>query len=187
MSVGVLAFQGDFAEHLLILRSLGVPCSEVRTIAELSRVDRLIIPGGESTVIGRFLRLTGVGEGIRRRVHRGSLAVYGTCAGAILLAKRVVGRRTSPSLALMDIAVERNAYGTQLQSFAARLRVQGIARSLSVVFIRAPEILSVGAPAQVLASHGGVPVLVRQGRLLASTFHSEVRGEVALHEIFLRL
>ena len=119
LTIGVLAFQGDFAEHIAILKSQKVHTCEVRTIADLEPCSGLIIPGGESTVIEKFLRITGIDVMMQERVRRGDLHVLGTCAGAILLAHHVVGSHTVRSLNLIDITIERNAYGTQRESFEA--------------------------------------------------------------------
>ncbi|MFA5799731.1 MAG: pyridoxal 5'-phosphate synthase glutaminase subunit PdxT [Candidatus Peribacteraceae bacterium] len=194
MVVGVLAFQGDFAEHMDILGSMGVRCMEVRSLQDLTKVDRLIIPGGESTVMARFLQETGVGEEIKKRAERAvkaerskPLAVFGTCAGAIVLARKATGKNAPQPLGLIDIEVDRNAYGTQLQSFEAILKIKGFHQPIAVSFIRAPKITKVGKSVEVLASYKGFPVLVRQGSVLAATFHTEVRGESALHEFFLKM
>jgi 5'-phosphate synthase pdxT subunit len=132
-----------------------------------------------------------MGREIRRRVLRPGkndrLSVYGTCAGAILLGKRATGKNAPSPLGLIDIDVQRNAYGEQLDSFQADLKVTGIPRPLEVSFIRAPKITRVGRRVQVLASHDGVPVLVRQGNVLAGTFHPEVRGETKIHELFVNM
>jgi len=207
MNVGVLAFQGDFAEHIGVLRSLKVQAIEIRTLEDLNEVDRLIIPGGESTVMAQFLESTGIGKEIVRRANQQHLsvgannerkerkdrkeskdrplAVFGTCAGAILLAKTVMGKNAPKSLGLIDITIDRNAYGTQLQSFEAALKIMGIPSSVPVAFIRAPRITRVGADVEVLATYKGDPVLVRQGCILVATFHPEVRGEAAIHRLFL--
>lgn len=189
-SVGVLAFQGDVAEHCCVLESLGIRPREVRSVRDLSTIDRLIIPGGESTVISRFLWESGIADEIRLRVApsaRHPLAVLGTCAGAIVLAKKVTGLLPPRSLGVMDITIDRNAYGTQMQSFETAIAIIGIRSAVRVAFIRAPRILHAGRGVRTLATHGGHPVLVRQGRLLAATFHPEVCAETALHELFLRL
>ena len=170
-----------------MLESLGVTSLEVRSLDDLGKIDRLIIPGGESTVISRFLESTGVGREIRRRVQDSSLAVYGTCAGAILLARKVTGKNSPRALGLIDIVIERNAYGTQAQSFAAELSIRGIAKKVSAAFIRAPVITRIGRGVEILSVYDGIPVLVAQGRVLAGTFHPEVRGERAMHAVFLKL
>lgn len=199
MIVGVLAFQGDFAEHIDVLNRLYVPSLEVRTKDDLAKIDALIIPGGESTVIGKFLEESGMGKEISKRarvprqrketpprgVSTNGLIVYGTCAGAIVLAKKVTGKNALASLGLIDITIDRNAYGTQLDSFEAKLRIKGIRESIPVSFIRAPKITRVGRGVEILAEYKGDPVLVRQGNILLSTFHTEVRGEVAIHRLFL--
>ncbi len=187
MTVGVLSFHGDFAEHIAILHSMKQKAIEVRSVDDLTRIDHLIIPGGESTVMSRFLVMTGVGKEIQKRVKDDSLAVYGTCAGAILLARKVTGKNSPAILGLMDIRIERNAYGTQLESFQCNLKIKGVKKPLPVAFIRAPIITAVGKGVEVFSTHDGNPVLVRQGRVLAGTFHPEVRGETAIHEMFLTL
>ena len=185
MVIGVLAFHGDVAEHLAVLRSLKVAAKEIRTVAALEDCTHLIIPGGESTVIAKFLHESGLDKLIRIRVSRGDLAVYGTCAGAILLAKKATGLHAPDPLGLIDMTVDRNAYGSQMQSFDALVHVKGLKKPLPVAFIRAPKITNVAQSVGILAEYGGSPVLVRQGRMLAGTFHPEVRGETAVHEIFL--
>ena len=187
MTVGVLSFHGDFAEHLDVLQSLKVKGVEIRSVDDLKNVSHLIIPGGESTVMIQFLVSTGVGPEIIRRVKDGSLAVYGTCAGSILIAKKATGKNAPTTLGLIDIVVDRNAYGTQAQSFQVDLVVKGFEKALPVSFIRAPVITKNGKGVEVLAVHGGHPVLVRQGRILAGTFHPEVRGESAVHRLFLSM
>lgn len=187
MTVGVLSFHGDFAEHLDVLRLLKVNAVEVRSIEELKKVDRLIIPGGESTVMAKFLSETGVGEAIKKRVNDRSLAIYGTCAGAIILASKVTGKNAPRLLGLMNITVDRNAYGTQAQSFQADLKIKGLKKPLPVSFIRAPIITKMGKGVEILAEFENNPVLVKQNRVLAGTFHPEMRGEVAIHRLFLSL
>ncbi len=185
MVIGVLAFQGDFSEHIAVLHSLHVPAIEVRSLSDLSKVGALIIPGGESTVIAKFLEETGVGKETTKRVKAETLSVYGTCAGAIVLSKKVTGKNSPRSLGLIDITIDRNAYGTQLDSFEADIRVKGIQGKIPVSFIRAPKITRVGKSVEVLAEHEGIPVLVRQGRVLTGTFHPEVRLAVRIHRLFL--
>ena len=182
MTVGVLAFQGDFAEHIDILKSMNMKAIEVRSVEDLKKVHALIIPGGESTVIAKFLKETGVGEAIVRR----GLPVFGTCAGAILVAYEASGKNAPDTLGLIDITVDRNAYGTQLDSFETSLKVKDLKKPIHVSFIRAPKITRIGEGVEVLASYQDFPVLVRQGNIFASTFHAEVRDEAALHALFLR-
>ena len=185
--VGVLAFHGDFAEHIAVLRLLNVDVQDVRSVDDMRDITHLVIPGGESTVISRFLGETGVGDLIKARVTKGDMAVYGTCAGAILLAKKVTGKHPPATLQLMEITIDRNAYGTQVDSFAADICVAGLQSPVSASFIRAPIITAAGEKCTVLAKHGDYPILVRQGRMLAGTFHPETRGEVAIHKLFLTL
>jgi 5'-phosphate synthase pdxT subunit len=185
MHVGVLAFQGDFAEHMEILRALNVACSEVRNLEDLESCTHLIIPGGESTVMAKFLWESGVAEKIQERVRDGSLAVYGTCAGAILIAKEVTGKNAPKPLGLIGIAVDRNAYGSQIESFETPLKIKGSDEDISVSFIRAPKITRVGRDLEILSSHQSDPVLVQSGNILAGTFHPEMRDETAIHKLFL--
>lgn len=196
MVVGVLAFQGDFAEHIDVLTKMRVKTVLVRSLEDLSKVDALIIPGGESTVIGKFLQETGMGKEIVRRVKagrqkgrtaEGSLFVYGTCAGAILLARKVKGKNVLRPLGLIDIVVDRNAYGSQADSFEAALKIVGTKEMISVSFIRAPKITHTGRRVTVLAEFGDNPVLIRQGNVLAGTFHPEMRFEPAIHRYFLTM
>ncbi len=160
MEIGVLALQGDFAAHC---RAFGG--TEVRRASEIDRLDALILPGGESTTILKLCEGSGIEEAVRRLVARGG-AVFGTCAGAILLATEVVNP-SQHSWGLIDITVERNAYGRQVDSFDDGGRV----------FIRAPRIRRTGAGVDVLETRGGDPVLVRQGRVVAATYHPELTNE----------
>ncbi len=186
MRFGILAFHGDVAEHAAVLRALEVDHGNVRGVDDLRRCTHLIIPGGESTVISRFLRLTGVGDEVKQRVEDRSLSVFGTCAGAIILAAQASGKNAPPTLGLIDIDIERNAYGSQVQSFDTELTLKGIDDPVPVAFIRAPIITRVGAGVEVLAEHEGDPVLVQQKNVLAGTFHPEARGVSAIHRLFLR-
>jgi 5'-phosphate synthase pdxT subunit len=175
VKVGVLAVQGNFREHAAMLRRLGAEVVEVRLPEELAGLDGLVIPGGESTAIARLVRLYGLEEAIGR--FRG--AVFGTCAGMILLDRR--------HLALVDLEVERNAYGRQVASFEADLRLDGESEALRGVFIRAPRVRDVGAEVEVLAELDGEPVLLRQGRILVASFHPELTDDTRVHERFLEL
>jgi 5'-phosphate synthase pdxT subunit len=190
MTVGILALQGDFREHEQILQRAGVPTQQVRLPAQLDAVDRLIIPGGESTAIGRLLVRFELLEPIRRRAGR-DLALWGTCAGAILMARTISEGRPEgqPHLGVMDIAVRRNAFGRQLDSFEADLSIAALGdEPLHAVFIRAPLIERVGAGAHALArlDDGGI-VAAQQGRLLATAFHPELTGDDRMHRYFLEL
>jgi 5'-phosphate synthase pdxT subunit len=184
MKVGILALQGDVAEHASVVRACGADTIEVRTPHDLDAADALIMPGGESTTIGMLMDRVGLDDAIRGRSQDG-LPILGTCAGAILLSRRVVGGCPAV-LGLMDVAVARNAYGRQTESFEADLDVPAIGGPpIRVAFIRAPIIETVGEGVEVLATHGGRPVLVRQGAMLAATFHPEVLSQSALHRYFL--
>ncbi|WP_448524229.1 pyridoxal 5'-phosphate synthase glutaminase subunit PdxT [Pseudothermotoga sp.] len=185
MLIGVLALQGDFREHIWALHRLGVEAFAVKTVPDLEKVDGLIIPGGESTSIGRIAQETGVGEKIVQLAKEG-LPIYGTCAGMILLAKRIVDRPNQYGFGLMDIAVRRNAYGRQIESFEVYLDVARLGR-VKAVFIRAPKIVELGKDVEVLASYDNTPVLVQQGNLLASSFHPELTDDLRIHEYFVKM
>lgn len=183
MKAGVLALQGDFREHERVLAACGVTPVEVRTADELASVECLVIPGGESTTIGKLARRRGLVEPIRDRAARG-MPILGTCAGMIVMAKEVIGGE--PLLSLMDITVERNAYGRQVDSFEADLDVHGEPEPVRGVFIRAPVVTEVGEGVDVVSEHDGRPVVVEQGSLMAAAFHPELAGDPRLHERFLR-
>lgn len=170
--IGVLALQGDFFEHIAALRKLKIPSVEVRTIADINKTAGLIMPGGESTTIGKLLVSTGLDVWLKTHAKQG-YAMYGTCAGAILLAK----------LGVIDIGVERNAYGRQLDSFDEPIQSKRFPK-LRGVFIRAPKITRVGPGVQILATHHGDPVLVQQGNILAGAFHPELTDTLAVHQCF---
>lgn len=181
--------QGDFAEHAAALRRLGVEPVEVRLPAHLEGLDGLIIPGGESTTIGKLLAEWDLFDPLRRRIAAG-FPVWGTCAGAILLAKDVRDALPGqPLLGVMDIAVRRNAFGRQVQSFETDLDVPALGRGpFPAVFIRAPVIEGVGPDVEVLARLSeGTIVAARQGHLLATAFHPELTSDVRFHELFLAL
>ncbi len=185
MRIGVLGLQGDFREHLAVLRSLGVDARDVRTKAQLDEIDGLIIPGGESTTMAYLLEKTGMLPVLRERGEQG-FPIYGTCAGMILLAHELNDSSPESRLALMDIAVKRNAYGRQLDSFEADIHIKDIGK-FHAIFIRAPKIVRVGPGVEILAEHDGTPVLVRQKNLLASSFHPELTGDPRVHEYFLKI
>ena len=175
MKIGVLAVQGNFREHVAMLRELGAEVVEVRLPQQLDGLDGLIIPGGESTAITRLMRLYGLEEAIRSFAE----PVFGTCAGMILLDRAHLG--------LVDVDVERNGYGRQVASFEADLALVGETEPLRGVFIRAPRVTEAGPEVEVLASHDGSPVLLRQGRFLVASFHPELTGDTRVHESFLDL
>jgi pyridoxal 5'-phosphate synthase pdxT subunit len=175
VTIGVLAVQGNVREHAAMLRELGADVREVRLPAQLEGLDGLVIPGGESTAIMRLIRLYGLEEAIRRF----RAPVLGTCAGMILLDRAHLG--------LVDVAVQRNGYGRQLASFEADLELEGESESLRGVFIRAPRVTDAGPAVEVLATHDGDPVLLREGRFLVASFHPELTGDTRVHERFLDL
>ena len=186
MRIGVLAAQGDVSEHRSVLRCLGVEEVEVRLTRDLDGLDGLIIPGGESTTIGKLMTRYGLDRAIPDRVSRG-MAVYGTCAGMILLARSASGGEP-PLLRLMDISVTRNAYGRQVDSFEADLDIPALGPApLRGVFIRAPVIDKVGRRVEVLASLNGHPILAREGRLLVSSFHPELAPDDRVHRYFIEV
>jgi pyridoxal 5'-phosphate synthase pdxT subunit len=184
VKTGVLALQGDFREHVRVLSSAGASAVEVRTAAQLADVDRLVIPGGESTTMGKLARSSDLAGPIRERAKEG-MPIFGTCAGMIVLAARVLDGE--PLLSLMDVTVRRNAYGRQVDSFESDVDVEGIDHPVRGVFIRAPWIEDVGADVRVLSVYEGRPVVLQQGSLLAASFHPELVGETALHEYFLSI
>jgi len=189
--IGALALQGDFREHLAVIARLGCEGVEVRTSDELDGVDALIIPGGESTTIGRLATIYGLMDPIRDRVANG-MPVFGTCAGMIFLASGTTGV-DQPQLGVLDVVVERNAFGRQVESFEADLRVAGLSEPMRAVFIRAPWIAKVGADVEVLAKvsdpGGGEEhaVVVRKDRILAASFHPELTADDRLHTMLIDL
>lgn len=189
MTVGILALQGDFREHEEMLQRIGAPTLQVRLPKHLEQVERLIIPGGESTTIGKLLAMYGLIEPLRARIRDG-MPVWGTCAGAILLAQRIVdGRADQPSLRLMDVTARRNAFGSQLESFEIDLPVLGLGdEPLRMVFIRAPVLEDVGRDVTPLAHlDDGRVVAARQGTMLATCFHPELTPDERMHRYFLAM
>ncbi|HLH80622.1 MAG TPA: pyridoxal 5'-phosphate synthase glutaminase subunit PdxT [Chthonomonas sp.] len=184
ITIGVLALQGDFEAHLKTVQRLGLPAKEVRTLRDLEQVDALILPGGESTTIGKLLARTGLDAAIRDRGHAG-MPIYGTCAGMILLAHTIEGRPEQPTLDLMDIAVARNAFGRQIESFEADIPFDFGAEIVPVraVFIRAPYVTQVGPNVQVLSKFQDKVVAVKQGNLLATAFHPELTDNLRIHAL----
>ena len=173
MKIGVLAVQGNFREHLAMLRRLGADAVEVRKPEQLDGLDGLVVPGGESTTFMRLMRLYGLDEAIRAFAG----PILGTCAGMIVLDRNHLG--------LMDVEVDRNAYGRQVASFEADLALKGETESLRGVFIRAPRLRERGEDVEVLAEHDGEPVLLREGRFLVAAFHPELTEDTRVHELFL--
>lgn len=180
-----MAIQGDFREHKQMLEALGAQVVEVRLPEDLEGLSGLVVPGGESTTIGMLAREYGLEEAVRARVQAGTLAVWGTCAGAIWLAKHIPQYPDQPRLGSLDIAIQRNGYGRQVDSFEADLQVEGLEGSFHAFFIRAPLILNVSSGVEVLAKYANDPVLVRSGGLWASTFHPELSGDTRIHRLFI--
>ncbi len=185
MKIGVLAFQGDVREHIEAIVKAGGKAFPLRRAVEINKVDGLIIPGGESTTISRFIKEEGMAEPIRAQVAKG-MPVYGTCAGLIILSRRVVNNALF-TLELLDVEVRRNAYGRQKESFEEEIEVEGFETPFPGVFIRAPWITKVGPRVKVLARHLGKPVLVLENQILASTFHPELTPDCRIHQLFLEL
>lgn len=182
--VGILALQGDFAMHAKMLDRIGAPWKLVKHVRELEEVSGLIMPGGESTTILKFFAANGIGPAIKEFAASGK-PIFGTCAGAILLAQNVLNP-PQERLGLMDITVERNAYGRQIDSSIQQGNCPEISpHSVEMVFIRAPIIRRVGDGVHVLGRCGGLPVLVEQGNLLAATFHPELTEDETIHRYFL--
>jgi pyridoxal 5'-phosphate synthase pdxT subunit len=188
--VGVLALQGDVAEHLSALRELGADGISVRTEAELDAVDAIILPGGESTAISHLLVTSGLEGPLVARLEHG-MPTFGTCAGLVLLAREITdGRADQHALGLLDVRVRRNGYGRQVASFETTCEVDGVG-TVPAVFIRAPRVLSAGPDVEVLATldvgDGAHPVLVRQGNVVGSSFHPELTADRRVHHLFLTL
>ncbi len=184
-TVGVLAIQGDFAEHRTALESLGVDVKEVRLPDQLDDVDGLIVPGGESTTIVQLIDIYEMREKLRDRILNDRMPTWGTCAGMIVMAGELTDHRPTP-LSLMDTVVSRNAFGRQVDSFESDLDVDGMdGPPYRAVFIRAPVFVSVGDSVEVLASlDDGRPVAVRQGHMLATAFHPELTDDSRMHKLF---
>ncbi|AZM52169.1 pyridoxal 5'-phosphate synthase glutaminase subunit PdxT [Streptomyces sp. WAC 01529] len=186
--VGVLALQGDVREHLIALASADALARPVRRPEELAEVDGLVIPGGESTTISKLANLFGVMEPLRARVRDG-MPVYGTCAGMIMLADKILDPRSGQeTVGGIDMIVRRNAFGRQNESFEAAVDVKGVEGApVEGVFIRAPWVESVGAQVEVVAEHEGHIVAVRQGNALATSFHPELTGDHRVHALFVEM
>ncbi len=186
-SVGVVAIQGDFEKHMAALRRCAgekLPIRRLRTAEDLAGVDRAIIPGGESTTVGLLLRRFGLGDALVQAGAKG-MPIWGTCMGMILLAKDIVGYPDQYKLGLLDISVERNAFGAQVHSFEAQIPVSLFERPLTAVFIRAPVAARLGPGVEPIAEFEGHVVGVRQRNLLATSFHPELTNDTRFHEWFL--
>lgn len=176
--IGVLDIHGDVEEHITILKKINAPCKRIKLPEEIDSITGLIIPGGESTTMARLM--DGLSNKIKEKYLQGTLSLFGTCAGAILLAKKIVDYPEQKRLNLLDITIKRNAYGRQLQSFTTTIN------GINAAFIRAPIIEKVGKNVEVLLSYN-TPVLVREGKIIASTFHPEIMGDTTVHEMFVTL
>lgn len=187
-TIGVLALQGDVREHLVALAAADALARPVRRPEELAEIDGLVIPGGESTTMSKLATLFGVLQPLRERVRAG-LPVYGTCAGMIMVAEKILdGREDQETVGGVDMIVRRNAFGRQNESFEAAIDVAGIEGGpVEGVFIRAPWVESVGGDVEVLATYGGHTVAVRQGNVLATSFHPELTGDHRVHGLFVEM
>ena len=184
--VGVLALQGAFNRHTRVLGELNVATQEVRTPQDLASVDALVMPGGESTTMSQLLESSELFEPIKKMIHEG-MPVFGTCAGMILLAKEIInGRDDQVSFGAIDIDVQRNAYGRQIDSFEAEIEVDGFNTPFHAVFIRAPRIVKAAQSVEVLAEFGVEIVLARQKNVLVASFHPELSPDQRIHELFVR-
>jgi 5'-phosphate synthase pdxT subunit len=186
--IGVLSLQGDFREHLATFAELAVPTVRVRKPADLVGISGLVIPGGESTVIDKLSKIYELREPIRGLIRQG-LPVFGTCAGLIMLANKLAdATETQETFGGLDVEVQRNAFGSQVDSFETTLEFKGIPEPVSAAFIRAPIVRSTGDDVEVLATlTDGTIVAVRQGNLLGISFHPEVCGETKVHEYFVEM
>ena len=184
--IGVLALQGAFQKHLDVIKKLGAAGVEIRTAEDLDSIDGLIIPGGESTVIAKLLIKNDIMNPLLEKVKSG-MGLYGTCAGMILMAKKVE-ESEQPLLNLMDITVRRNAYGRQKESFEASFEIKGFTDGpFSGIFIRSPKVTVYTKDIEILAEFEGTPVLIRENQLLASSFHPELTGDTRIHRFFLSM
>ncbi len=186
-SIGVLALQGAFRAHVERLRAIDAEAVEVRTPAQLATVDALVMPGGESTTMSNLLTSSGLFAPVAERIADG-MVVFGTCAGMILLAEKILdGRDDQQHFGVLDITVRRNGYGRQIDSFETDLAIDGLDEPFHGMFIRAPKVESAGPGVDVLARRDGDPVLVRQGAVLAASFHPELTPDSRLHELFVAM
>jgi 5'-phosphate synthase pdxT subunit len=186
VQIGVLSYQGDVREHIFALRKLGVEAVPIKRPTQLQEVKGLIIPGGESTTIGKLMSEDGFFEPIRSLAEEG-FPIYGTCAGLILLAKELVDSYDQPLLGLMDVRVKRNAYGRQRESFEEEIEISGFENPFRAVFIRAPRIEGWGEKVEVLATYQGKPVMARQENILVTSFHPELTDDLRIHKYFLKM
>ena len=188
MRIGVIALQGDVERHVDALRRVaeGVETVEVRTPEDLARVERAILPGGESTTVGLLMRRYGLGDALQRAATEG-MPLWGTCMGMILLAQNVESRPEQYTLGVLDIDVRRNAFGTQVHSFETAVSVTGLEETVTGVFIRAPVVTRLGPGVEAVARYEDQIVAVRQGEILGTSFHPELTDDARLHEWFMAL
>ena len=184
MRVGILAMKGAVIEHIRMLTRLGAEAVKVKLPEDLTDLDALIIPGGESTTMGMLAKKYGVDKAIKEK-HKGGMPIYGACAGAIMLAKDIIGSK-QPKLGLADISIKRNDYGRQIDSFEAGLSIRDIG-NFNGIFIRAPIIKKVYNGAEILSEYKNSPVMVKQHDLLITTFHPELTDDTRIHEYFLAM
>jgi len=185
--IGVLALQGAFAAHAAALQRLGASTAEVRVAVDLEQCDALVLPGGESTTMSQLLETSQLFDPLAKRIAAG-MPVFGTCAGMILLSRGIAdGRPDQRSFAALDIDVQRNGFGRQLDSFETEIDVHGLDRAFHAVFIRAPRISRIGSELETLATHGGEPVLVRSKTVMAASFHPELADDDRVHQLFLNM
>ena len=184
MKIGVLSLQGDFREHIEMLKKCDIDVVPVKLPDDLEGASGLIIPGGESTTIGNLMQRYGLDKAIVKK-HKQGMAIYGTCAGAILLAKDIIGSQ-QPRLNLLDISVKRNDYGRQIDSFETELNIEDIGK-FNGIFIRAPVIEKVNSAVKILSNFHSKPVLVQKDNILAGTFHPELTEDKRVHEYFIRM
>ena len=186
-TIGVLALQGAFNAHAQALRQLNADVREIRLPQDLDGVDGVVLPGGESTTMSQLLLSSGVFDVLTQRIA-GGLPALGTCAGLILLAKRVLDARPDQvSCSVLDVTVRRNGYGRQIDSFEADIAITGLETPFTAVFIRAPIIEEVGSGVEILAMHNGAPVAVAAQNVIAASFHPELTSDVRFHELFLHM
>ena len=187
-TVGVLAIQGDYREHRLLLESLGADVKEIRLPDQLDDVDGLIIPGGESTTIVQLIDIYKMREKLRERVLQEGMPTWGTCAGMIVMAQKLSDHRPDP-IKLMNIEVSRNAFGRQVDSFETDLEIEGMdGPPYHAIFIRAPVVDTIGEGVEIISSlEDGRPVAVRQGHMLATAFHPELTDDPRMHKLFLQI
>ncbi len=184
MQIGVLAVQGDIREHAYSLETLDHTPVFIREPEQLNDIQALVMPGGESTAMTVLMRRYCLWDALKESISNG-LPVYGTCAGLVLLSRRVYNYPEQPTLRVLNVEVERNAYGSQADSFETSLKIKGLDDELFAFFIRAPIIRSWDNGVEILAEHGGTPVLVRQGNTFASSFHPELTHDLRIHKMFL--